>query len=204
VHPPDPSERPIAKAIHICLDMQNLIGPEGPWAARWAELVLPAVVSLIEHAPEQTFFTRFVPPREVPARGAWCDFYSKWNNLPGGHLPPEAFDLLAPLKLFVPPAMVFDKARFSAFTAPGLADGLQAADADTLILSGAESDMCVLATALGGIDLGYRIVIATDAICSASDPCHEAVQRLYSERYSAQVRALPVVAIRELWQPSAA
>src|SRR5882757_7848242 len=61
-----------ARAVHLCLDMQNLLGPQGPWAAKWAERVLPAVVSLAEHAPSRTVFTRFVPPAEPDdARGAW-------------------------------------------------------------------------------------------------------------------------------------
>ena len=52
------------RAVHLCLDMQNLLGPDGPWQAEWAERVLPALVSLAEHAPARTIFTRFMPPAE--------------------------------------------------------------------------------------------------------------------------------------------
>jgi nicotinamidase-related amidase len=198
-------DRPISpQAVHLCLDMQNLIGPSGPWAARWAERILPALVSLIEHAPGRTIFTRFIPPPDIPdGESAWRDFYEKWAGLTLSRIEPALLELMPPLPMFAPPATVFDKARFSAFSATGLADRLRALQADTLILSGAESDMCVLATALGGLDLGYRIVIATDAICSASDPCHDAVQRLYQERFSAQIRTMPVATIRSLWRPAA-
>jgi nicotinamidase-related amidase len=189
-------------ALHLCLDMQNLIGPDGPWAARWAERVLPAVVALVEHAPKRTIFTRFIPPREIPRAGAWHDFYQKWAGLTQEHIQPGLLELMPPLGMFTPPAAVFDKMHFSAFSAAGLVERLRAMQADTLVLSGAESDMCVLATALAGIDLGFRIVVATDAICSASDPCHNAVQRLYNERYSAQIRTLPVADIRERWRPA--
>jgi nicotinamidase-related amidase len=183
--------------------MQNVIGPAGPWAARWAERVMPALISLIEHAPHRTVFTRFIPPWEVPeAEGAWRDFYAKWPGLTRAQVDPGLLELMSPLPMFVPPAAVHDKARFSALSPPGLIERLGKIKADTLILSGAESDMCVLATALAGIDLGYRIVIAKDAICSASDPCHNAVQLLYSERFSAQVRTLSVAEIRALWQPA--
>jgi PhnB protein len=34
---------------------------------------------------------------------------------------------------------------------------------DTLILTGAETDVCVLSTALGAIDHGYRVIIVEDA-----------------------------------------
>jgi nicotinamidase-related amidase len=198
-------DRPIsARAMHLCLDMQNVIGPEGPWAARWAERVMPAVVSLIEHAPHRTVFTRFIPPAEVPAsEGAWRDFYEKWSCLTRGNVEPALLELMPPLPVFVPPAVVHDKARFSAFSAPGLRERLSNAQVDTIILSGAESDMCVLATALGGLDLGYRIVIAADAICSASDSCHDAVQQIFVERFTSQVRSLAVAEIRALWHPVA-
>ena len=196
--------RPISPlAVHLCLDMQNMIGPGGPWAARWAESVMPALVSLIEHAPQRTLFTRFIPPLDVPeAEGAWRDFYEKWAGLTRSHVEPRLLELMPPLPVFVPPAVVFDKSRFSAFSAPGLGEWIGKLQADTIILSGAESEMCVLATALAGLDLGYRVVIARDAICSASDPCHDAVQRVFAERFTAQIRSLDVAEIRALWRPA--
>jgi nicotinamidase-related amidase len=196
-------DRPLSpRAVHLCLDMQNIIGPAGPWAARWAERVMPSIVSLIEHAPHRTVFTRFIPPAEVPETGAWRDFYEKWSGLTRNQVDPALLELMAPLPMFVPPAVVFDKSRFSAFASSGLGAHLAALQADTIILSGAESDMCVLATALAGLDLGYRVVIARDAICSASDPCHDAVQRVYDERFTAQIRTLDVAEIRTLWRPA--
>jgi nicotinamidase-related amidase len=200
-----PDDRPLPpRAVHLCLDMQNIIGPAGPWAARWAERILPSVVALTEHAPHRTLFTRFIPPRDVPnTAGAWRDFYEKWTGLTRSQIEPALLDLMPPLPMFVPPAAVFDKARFSAFSAPGLGARLQEGGADTIILSGAETEMCVLATALAGLDLGYRVVIARDAVCSASDPCHDAVQKVYHERFTAQIRTLDVAEIRALWRPAA-
>jgi nicotinamidase-related amidase len=37
------------------------------------------------------------------------------------------------------------------------------------------------------IDLGYRIVLATDALCSVSDRTHDALLTLYRERFSQQL-----------------
>jgi nicotinamidase-related amidase len=188
------------QAVHLCLDMQNLIGPVGPWAAQWAERVMPTIVALIEHAPARTLFTRFVPPPEPDLLpGAWRDFYRKWPGLTGKEIDLEALELMAPLKLFIPPATVIDKTRYSAFSNPALQERLKAMSAQALIVSGAESDMCVLSTVLAAVDLGYPVVVATDAICSASDPCHDAVLRLYHQRFSQQVQTMTVAAIREAW-----
>jgi nicotinamidase-related amidase len=46
---------------------------------------------------------------------------------------------------------------------------LQGSSIDTLIVTGGETDVCVLATVLGGIDRGYRVVVVSDALCSSTD-----------------------------------
>jgi nicotinamidase-related amidase len=200
---PGASEAVPARAAHLCLDMQNLIGPAGPWAAKWAERVLPSVARLVEHAPARTIFTRFIPPAEPgQARGAWRDFYRKWERLTLKEIDPHALELMDALKLFVPPARVLDKHTYSAFGAPRLASELQSLGAEAIIVSGAESDMCVLATVLAAIDLGFPVIVAADAVCSASDACHDAVQQVYHQRFSQQVRTLEVEEIRALWQPA--
>jgi hypothetical protein len=43
----------------------------------------------------------------------------------------------------------------------------------TDFMTGSETDICVLATALSAVDLGYRVVIVRDALCSSSDEGHE-------------------------------
>ncbi|MHC2279292.1 hypothetical protein ACVME8_005935 [Bradyrhizobium diazoefficiens] len=38
----------------------------------------------------------------------------------------------------------------------------------------AETDVCVLSTVLSAVDLGFRVVIVEDALCSSSDVGHDA------------------------------
>ncbi len=47
--------------------------------------------------------------------------------------------------------------------------------------------MCVLATVLGAVDLGYKVIIVTDALCSAMDETHDAILKLYHKRFSQQI-----------------
>ncbi len=35
---------------------------------------------------------------------------------------------------------------------------------DTVIITGGETDVCVLATMLGAIDWGFRVILVTDAL----------------------------------------
>jgi nicotinamidase-related amidase len=189
-----------AGAVHLCLDMQNLIGPSGPWAAQWAERILPAVLRMVEHAPARCIFTRFVPPADEKSMpGGWRDFYRAWPGMTARKVDPDAVELMAPLKLFTPPATVIDKTRFSAFSNSALEERLQALEAEAVIVSGAESDMCVLATVLAAVDLGYPVIVATDAICSSADPGHDAVLQLYHQRFSQQIHTMEVEEIRAAW-----
>jgi hypothetical protein len=57
---------------------------------------------------------------------------------------------------------------------------------DTLVISGGETDVFVLAV-LGAGDLGYRVVLATDALCSSSDETHDALLTSYESRFSEQI-----------------
>jgi nicotinamidase-related amidase len=54
-------------------------------------------------------------------------------------------------------------------------------------VSGAETDVRVLATVMAAVDLGFRVVLVTDAICSSSDEGHDALMRMYEQRLSIQL-----------------
>ena len=59
-------------ALYLCIDMQRLFAPGGPWAVPWAEKVLPAIEESVARHPPRTVFTRFIPakhPGEAP--GMW-------------------------------------------------------------------------------------------------------------------------------------
>jgi nicotinamidase-related amidase len=68
---------------------------------------------------------------------------------------------------------------------------------DTLVISGAETEVCVLATVLGAIDRGYRVVLATDAVCSSADATHDAMLEIYHSRFGMQVETAQIDEILE-------
>ena len=74
-------------------------------------------------------------------------------------LAPTQLELLPELARFVPPATVIEKSRYSAFAEPALAAHLIARGTDGLIVTGSETDVCVLATVLGAVDHGYRVIL---------------------------------------------
>jgi nicotinamidase-related amidase len=76
---------------------------------------------------------------------------------------------------------------------------LLAREADGLIITGSETDVCVLATALGAVDRGYRVIIVNDAICSSSDEGHDAMMQLYHRRYTEQIEVADADTILARW-----
>ena len=117
----------------------------------------------------------------------WREFYRKWSKVTRQRLAPEYLELLPQLRRFTPPAVVFDKFVYSAFADGRLASHLAERSVSTLLVSGAETDVCVLATVLAAVDHGYRVVLITDAICSSSDEGHDALMRMYTSRFDVQI-----------------
>ncbi len=61
----------------------------------------------------------------------------------------------------------------------------------------------MLATVLDAVDLGYRVVLVEDALCSSSDAGHDALMTLYRSRYSEQIELVKTAELPELWPEGA-
>jgi nicotinamidase-related amidase len=130
----------------------------------------------------------------------WQRYYQRWRNVTREHLDPEMLDLVPELAQLAPPAAVFDKAVYAPFFDPAFADMLHEREADALIMTGAETDVCVLATVLGAVDHGFRVVLVTDAVCSSSDAGHDALMTLYRERFSEQIDVADTATVLAEWR----
>lgn len=191
-----------SSAVHLCIDMQNLFAPGAPWAAPWIERVTPVVTAIAERFAAHTIFTRFIPPKhpnDMP--GAWRRYYTKWRQITREHIDPELLALLPSLARLVPPASVIDKTRYSAFAGSGLTAQLARRKADTVIVTGSETDVCVLATVSSAVDRGLRVIIVIDAICSSSDEGHDSMLQVYRGRYSEQIELASAETILSQWRP---
>lgn len=70
---------------------------------------------------------------------------------------------------------------------------------DTIVITGGETDVCVLATMLGAIDWGFRAILVTDALYSSADETHDAMMNVYMNRFGEQVECVTTKTLLESW-----
>ena len=189
------------QSVHLCVDMQRIFSAEGPWPTPWMDRVLPITAELARRHPERTVFTRFIPPeRPDQMPGMWQRYYTRWRVATRENLDLSLLELMPPLAALCPPAIVIDKTRYSAFAEPTLLAHLREREAGALIVSGSETDVCVLATVLDAVDLGYRVILVRDAVCSSSDEGHDMLMRLYHARFTEQIETADAAAVMAQWK----
>ena len=191
----------LARAMHIVIDMQRLFVEHPDWAVKDISRIRKEVTWLAEHKPGRTFWTRFVPARNATsAQGAWRKYYERWPTatLDGGGA--DYVELLLEHRTLAGKAGIFDKSTFSAFGNEKFGAALQAAGIDTLILSGVETDVCVWATALDAVDLGYFVVLARDALTSGNPEGHRAILDVIAPHFAPQVSIMNHVELEAAWK----
>jgi nicotinamidase-related amidase len=189
-----------ARTVHLCIDMQRLFAEDTPWHTPWMNRVLPVVAQIAERHAARTIFTRFIParhPDELP--GSWRRFYRRWEDLTLERLDPHLLELPPPLARLVPPAVAIDKRVYSPFAERALWVELRRRRADGVVITGGETDICVLAAVMDAVDHGYRVVLAADALCSSSDKTHDALMTLYRNRFAEQIETAESEAILAAW-----
>jgi len=191
-------------AVLICVDMQRMFAEGTAWKMPWLERVLPNVVAIAAAHPERTIFTRFIPARRAgQGFGMWRRYYKRWESMTIDQLGPEMISLVPQLAQLVPPARTFDKHVYSPWTGSDLHQQLRGAGVDTIIITGGETDVCVLATMLGAVDWGFRVILVKDALCSSADETHNAMMNVYMNRFGEQVECVTTETLLDSWYSGA-
>jgi len=86
---------------------------------------------------------------------------------------------VAEIKAAAVDARFFEKTHFSCTGEPGVLELLHAAHRPQVVLTGMESHVCVLQTALGLLGAGFQVFVVADATSSRTpDNRHAALERL--------------------------
>jgi nicotinamidase-related amidase len=166
-----------------------MFADDTPWASGAIGAVLPAVREICTYKARATIFTRFLCPRDPRAlRGQWQRFYSDCPQMLEAD--PRLFDIVPELGSFLLQGSVTSRYVFSVFDAESLRALLEARRIDTLVFTGVETDVCVLASVLRAIDMGYRVVVVEDAVASSNAQGHDAALRGILPRFDQQVEVM--------------
>ncbi|QDL93363.1 cysteine hydrolase [Paroceanicella profunda] len=186
--------------LMICIDMQRLFLEPGPWHTPAGHDILPTCVALARARPEASLFTRFLPARSAEtASGSWARYYRHWEAVTLERTGPETVDLVAPLLGLAAPERVFDKTTYDAFDAAPFARAIAAATPSALVFTGIETDVCVLASVLSAVDLGYRCLLVTDAVAGSDPQAHSACLAHVYPRFDQQVEMLTTAELMPHW-----
>jgi nicotinamidase-related amidase len=192
----------LVRAAHLCVDMQNIFAKGGVWETPWMEKVLPTIEAVASRYRARTIFSRFITPQCAEDRpGRWRHYFRRWEQATRQNLRGDELDLVPAMARYVPPALVVDKPVYSAFAQSGLYQLLVGKGVESIVVTGAETDVCVLASVLSAVDLGFRVVIVEDALCSSSDEGHDALMTMYRTRLHEQIDVIKADELFDLWRP---
>jgi nicotinamidase-related amidase len=186
-----------SSALHIVVDMQELFRSHPEWGTQSLTAIIPAIQRLLRARPSNAYFSRFIPAqRPDDAGGAWKRYYRRWASVTLDQLDPAQIDVVHELRPWA--GRVADKAGYSALANAELRNTALAAG--EVILTGVETDVCVLATAIEAMEMGLRVILPTDALTSSSEACHAKALDILHDRFDEQIEVGTVDQILAAWQ----
>ena len=179
---------------HVVIDLQRLFAEPHGWHVPTIADILPNVLTLCQATQKNTLYSRFITPSHPEAStGRWQNLYQAYAQVTG--LDAAILDHIQPINQIAHKTQIFDKTTYSIF--PAILPLLN--QTDTLILSGAETDACVYASLLSAVDLGLRVIIATDAVTSSDAAAHDATLTIIARRLPNQVDLATTEEIIAAW-----
>lgn len=179
---------------HVVIDLQRLFAEPHGWHVPTIADILPNVLTLCQTTQKNTLYSRFITPSHPEAStGRWQNLYQAYAQVTG--LDAAILDHIQPINQIAHKTQIFDKTTYSIF--PAILPLLN--QTDTLILSGAETDACVYASLLSAVDLGLRVIIATDAVTSSDAAAHDATLTIIARRLPNQVDLATTEEIIAAW-----
>ncbi len=161
--------------VHMAIDMQRVFAEATAWHMPGFHSIVPNVAAIAGALPDRSFFTRFVVPHTAEhAHGHWQSYYRRWSDFTGAVMPAELVDIVDALAPYAKPDMLIDKLTYSVFQAPDCVARLDAFETTTIMFTGVETDVCVLASLMTAVDRGYRVIAVSDALGSSSAEGHHA------------------------------
>ena len=164
----------IERSALLVLDWQTFfVSPDSPAFIPSAPLAEPNLIALVEAflaAGRPVFATRHAHTSED--HGAFERFYGRVIRKE------DPLSELAPFLKERRGIRFLVKRTYSAFASTRLAGDFRSLGVRTLVIAGTQTDKCVVANALAAFDLGFDVLVATDACAARSEERHREALRL--------------------------
>jgi len=184
----------------ICIDIQRLFLEPGDWYCPEGLSILPNCVSLAKASTDRCLFTRFITPHApADAKGQWRDYYHHWQSVTQSVAGKEMMELHAQIQPLADPSQTFDKPTYDVFKNLSFVNTVQSSTARNLIIFGIETDVCVMASVLSAVDLGFCVVVVTDATASSDMRSHQVCLDLVYPRFDQQIILATTAEILDAW-----
>jgi nicotinamidase-related amidase len=184
----------------VIVDMQNdFVRVGAPLEVPDARATIPAQRRLLDAfraAGNLVVFTRFVAGSErtlmwnwspmiaPPTCCCWPGFVRSYGDVQGELECTAVIDELAPL----PGEPQLEKYGYNGFHRTSLTDVLRANGADTVVITGTVTQICVEDTARGAFHEGFQTVVVADAVSSFDPGLHDATLRNIEMKFGRVLR----------------
>lgn len=121
-------------------------------------------------------------PNPLLQRMCWVIEVGNWLHVPlvvTAEDIPNSGTIAAEVAQLLPPGTeIFNKMVFGLTAQADILDAIKQAGRKTAVLIGYETDVCITHSALGLLDLGYRVAVVTDATGSPGDAHQTGLERI--------------------------
>lgn len=139
----------------------------------------PVVFTKFIAGPERTLMWNWSPLIAPPTRGCWPDFRRSYGDAEGELDCTAVIEELAPL----PGEPQVEKYGYNGFHRTNLTDVLHARGADTVVVTGTVTQICVEDTARAAFHEGFQTIVVADAVSSFDPELHRATLRNIGLKY---------------------
>ena len=164
----------LGNAALLIVDWQLFfVSPSSPACLKDAALAEPNVEALVNsflEAGMPVFATRHGHAREN--KGPFLNFYVRLLDRD------DPMAALAPFLKEREGVCTVEKQTYSAFASSRLAGEFTARGIELVVIAGLQTDKCVLANALAAFDLGFRVIVASDACVARERGRHESALKI--------------------------
>lgn len=151
----------------LVIDMQKVFERD-VWHVAEIKNISQNIIRLCRAFGNDTIFTRHLPDADAP--GTWQLFNKEFSYMDKDKTNWEIIDKLKPYA-----KTMITKHTYSCFHSHEFKKLIDAQSCPSFVISGVETDYCVLASLMDAVDAGYPITVAVDAVAGEKKEVSDAV-----------------------------